>query len=406
MTWWLVHRNPAHHRARKRAGYRRPLDLPSPAVNATGLDGDNRSHTYLEDDLMPTAPRPAPPADRPPYQPELPMARLAEIPLCGLTAVSTFTGAGGGCLGLRWAGISVRAASEFVPAARETYQANWPDCPVDARDIRTVTGAELLDLAGLAAGQVDLLEGSPPCASFSTAGSRSSGWGRVRAYSDTAQQTDDLFGEYARLLTEIRPRAFIAENVTGLTKGVAKGYFKEILAALRACGYTVEARLLNSEWLGVPQVRTRVFFVGVRADLDRPPAWPVPLRYRYGVVDALPHLAGGQVHMPPRGKFAGRHLNLDDHEPSATIAVSKGGARRQHQVAERAVDAGDGLVRRTYTIAELRRICGFPDDYQLTGSFNQQWERLGRAVAPPVMRAVAVALRDHVLLPARAAAGG
>ena len=77
--------------------------------------------------------------------------------------------------------------------------------------------------------------------SFSTAGKREAGWGKVKAYSDTQQRTDDLFFEYARLLEGIRPRVFVAENVSGLVKGTAKGYFKLVLAALRECGYRVEA---------------------------------------------------------------------------------------------------------------------------------------------------------------------
>src|SRR5207248_5858022 len=130
--------------------------------------------------------------------------------------------------------------------------------------------------AGLTAGEVDVMEGSPPCASFSTAGKRQAGWGQVRPYSDTRQRTDDLFFEFARLVRGVRPKVFVAENVSGLVKGTAKGYFKEILRALKGCGYRVEARLLDAQWLGVPQVRQRIIFVGVREDLGVGPAFPKP----------------------------------------------------------------------------------------------------------------------------------
>ncbi len=124
------------------------------------------------------------------------------------------------------------------------------------------------------AGELDLFDGSPPCASFSTAGKREAGWGKVKDYSDTKQRTDDLFLEYVRLLRGLQPKVFVAENVSGLVKGVAKGYFLEILAALKASGYRVTCRVLDAQWLGVPQQRQRTIFVGVREDLGLDPVHP------------------------------------------------------------------------------------------------------------------------------------
>lgn len=226
-------------------------------------------------------------SDKPPYRVPS-MAEIAAVEPSGFRAVSTFSGCGGGCLGLKMAGIDVVWASEFIPAAAETYRANFPGVHLDTRDIRQVTAADILAQTGLSVGELDLLEGSPPCASFSTAGKRHAGWGEVRAYSDTRQRTDDLFYEYARLVGGLRPKVFIAENVSGLVKGVAKGYFKEILRALKGEGYRVEARLVDASWLGVPQARQRMFFVGTRQDLPVTPAFPRPLPWQYTVRDALP----------------------------------------------------------------------------------------------------------------------
>jgi DNA (cytosine-5)-methyltransferase 1 len=199
------------------------------------------------------------------------MAEVAAIPDCGLRLVSTFTGAGGSCLGFRMAGYRTLWASEFVEAARDTYAANFPDVPVDERDIRDVTARQVLRRAGVKKGELDVLEGSPPCASFSMAGKRQRHWGEVRPYSETSQRTDDLFWEFGRLLDGVKPRCFVAENVPGMARGVAKGYFLEILAHLQRCGYRVEARILDAQWLGVPQRRQRLFFVGVRDDLGVDP---------------------------------------------------------------------------------------------------------------------------------------
>ena len=497
--------------------------------------------------------------NKPPYRVPL-MPEIEAIPLNGLTVVSTFSGCGGGCLGFRMAGFKVVWASEFVPAAQEVYKLNHPNCHLDTRDIRLVQPEDILETIGLRAGELDVLEGSPPCASFSTAGKRQRDWGKVKKYSDTSQRTDDLFFEFARLLKGLQPRIFVAENVSGLVKGVAKGYFKEILATLKDCGYIVEARLLDAQWLGVPQMRQRIIFVGVRNDLGVKPAFPKPLSYRYSVREALPWITtigtsngfghseqipaqsqpyhtvgtgpqqgnglarfveietltarvmndtGGQysegevtdrpsptVDTNPRlfieseiiidpdsnakGRVVGKKVSRDGpfgtitahgvsggnkpqvveprayrdkrgaygndgditEEPAPTVL---GGSVGTHWIVEPETDisqyaigkewdklgpgeqsdkyyqlvkpdagspcptvtqrGGDNTVasvthpteRRKFTIAELKRICAFPDDFKLTGSYAQQWERLGRAVPPIMMYHVARVIRDEIL---------
>lgn len=393
---------------------------------------------------------------KPPYQVPS-MAEVAATPPNGYSTVSTFSGAGGSCLGFRMAGFQVLYASEFIPAARDTYLANWPHALVDPRDIREVTAQDLLSKIGKRAGEVDVLEGSPPCAAFSTAGKREKTWGKVKNYSDGAQVTDDLFYEYARLLEGIQPRVFVAENVSGLIKGTAKGYFKLILARLRACGYRVQARLLDAQWLGVPQQRQRLIFLGVRNDLRLDPVFPEPLAYRYSVRDALPWLVG--IQSQGHGFYEGGRRSAA--LPAPTVAASQGGAAYNGHEVEEAVavqrlpESLEGYVtgaewerllpgqssdryynlarphpdrpsptvtaigghggtaavthpteKRKFTIAELRRICSFPDDFVLTGSYAQQWERCGRAVPPLMMRSVAETVRDQVLAVADGKAAG
>lgn len=407
--------------------------------------------------------------EKPPYRVPL-MSEVAEVRgTNGLTLVSTFSGCGGSCLGFEMAGYDVRWASEFIPAAREVYALNHPGVPLDDRDIREVKPGEILKAAGLQEGELDVLEGSPPCASFSTAGRRDAHWGQVKPYSDTEQRTDDLFFEYVRLLGGLMPRVFVAENVSGLVKGVAKGYFKEVLAAMKAAGYRVKARMLDAQWLGVPQTRQRVIFMGVREDLERDPVYPSPLPYRYTIRDALPHVAsvvhdtsgewgaGDVTHkpspaitvgvnslnslhfkvtdLPPQvGRHVGLKEDVGDHVGASleTYAVGpewdklKPGEQSEKYfslvktdanqpcptVTAMGVGGSNGVgspggvasvthpnEKRKFTIAELRRICSFPDDFELTGTYQQRWERLGRAVPPLMMRAVAEAIRDGVLAP-------
>ena len=128
----------------------------------------------------------------PPYRvPD--MAEIAEMPTNGLTVASTFAGAGGSSTGWQIAGYRVAWACEFHPPAADSYAANHPGTILDRRDVRLVTGAEILD----AAGPADVLDGSPPCQDFSMAGKRSRGWGEAREHGDgTHQRSDDLFGQY------------------------------------------------------------------------------------------------------------------------------------------------------------------------------------------------------------------
>jgi DNA (cytosine-5)-methyltransferase 1 len=414
-----------------------PLDRPAPAVLTHG-----RPHTRSELTLPIGEVEPVPPAiTKPPYR--VPgMAEIDAVPWNGFSVVSTFSGCGGSCLGFKMAGFNVLWASEFIPAAQETYRSNHRDTPLDTRDIRQIQAEDILVAVGKAPGEIDVLEGSPPCASFSTAGKREAGWGKVRAYSDTRQRTDDLFFEFARLLGGLRPKVFVAENVSGLVKGKAKGFFLDILRALVGYGYQVESRLLDAQWLGVPQARQRLIFIGVREDLGLAPAFPRPLPYRYSVREALPGFSGSLVTAGnERHTLAGRRPTRPPLEPAPTVlaeeprfSVIEAGADisrfaigrewdrlRSGQKSERYLNlirpdpeepcpticqshgnpSTAGVThpteRRKFTIAELKRICAFPDDFTLTGTYAQQWERLGRAVPSLMMRAVAEVIRDEIL---------
>lgn len=378
------------------------------------------------------------------------MEEINAIAWNGFNAISTFSGCGGSSLGYKMAGFKVLWASEFVPAAQETYRANHPGTILDTRDIRQVQPEEILGAIGLKAGELDLFDGSPPCASFSTAGKREAGWGKVKAYSDTKQRTDDLFFECARLVKGIQPKVFVAENVSGLVKGTAKGYFLEILQVLKDCGYNVKAKLLDAQWLGVPQMRQRVIFVGVRNDLGVAPAFPKPLSYQYTVRDAIPWIVQVEEANGLNSKGQNGHRMLDtEGVPFPTVQAQRHGRVAASCLVEvetdisryaigklwdeiepgeahkkrfslvkpsltrpcNTIDTGSGkegqmqsragvvhpTEKRKFSIAELKRICAFPDDFILTGTYAQQWERLGRAVPPVMMFHIAKVVRDEIL---------
>jgi DNA (cytosine-5)-methyltransferase 1 len=339
---------------------------------------------------------------KPPYKvPTLPEIRA--IAPNGYKVASTFSGAGGSSTGYRLAGFKVVWANEFVQRARTTYKANWPDTFVDPRDIRKIQPADFFADTGLCPGELDLFDGSPPCVSFSASGSRHESWGVTRKYSDTKQRTDDLFYEYARLLSAIQPKVFVAENVSGLVRGYAIGQFKEILARLETCGYRVEARTLDAQWLDVPQVRKRLIFIGVRNDLDAEPAHPKPLKYIRTIADALPNVVKYVMRdRVDKNKFNMRYY-AKLHPASTIVAIGLGSwvyvvTRKDEREILEDPTAEPGHPEH-FSIREIKALCSFPPDYKLTGNYKQQWERLGRAVPPLMMYRIAATVRDQILHP-------
>ena len=421
----------------------------------------------------------APATSKPPYIVPS-MEQIRSMPWNGFNAISTFSGCGGSSTGYRMAGFKVLWASEFIDAARDSYAANKaPHTILDGRDIRQVQPEDILKAINMKPGELDLFDGSPPCASFSTAGKREAGWGKVKKYSDKSQRTDDLFFEFSRLVSGVQPKVFVAENVSGLVKGTAKGYFLEILADLKAAGYRVKCKVLDAQWLGVPQQRQRTIFVGVREDLGIDPVHPKPLSYRYTVRDALPWIVkarkgGGfgseefvgadtvgasptsgnnfnnnvgaveaRVIHDTAGQWASNVDVTDKPCPAITVGVNSVNSnhfkvetetdisrfaigkewdklkegeqsdkyfnlvRSSRSSPSPAICASHGnsstagvthpTEKRKFTIQELKRICAFPDDFILKGSYAQQWERLGRAVPPVMMSHVAAVIRDQIL---------
>ncbi len=206
------------------------------------------------------------------------------------TYVSLFAGCGGSSLGYKMAGGRCLLAVEWDSKAAMTYMRNFPDAPFYHGDIYRLTGDWALELAGVAPGGLDLLDGSPPCQGFSTAGKR-----------QVSDPRNSLFRDYIRLLEAFRPKAFVMENVSGLVKGKMRPVFREIMTALKGAGYIVRCRLLNAKWLGVPQERKRLIWLGARDDLRleprHPEPWgrPVTVREAIGDLNDRPDPARGHV---------------------------------------------------------------------------------------------------------------
>lgn len=364
------------------------------------------------------------------------------------TVVSLFAGGGGSSTGYRLAGGNVLAINEFIPSAQETYAKNYPNTHIFKQDIRELTGKIILEKINMKRGELDILDGSPPCSSFSIAGAKEKMWGEVKKYSDTEQRTDDLFFEFSRILNEIQPRVFICENVAGITSGAAKhllgsdqlsmfgGEENTIYHSLVNCGYNVRYKVINAKHYGVPQNRERTIFIGVRKDIKAEITYPKINDEIVSLGEALNDVECIEMNRKAFGENEPRRV--EKKNVCFTITSDGLGATRRYKVVRHGVNASqknrtnglDSLMTDSYSnvsptilsaykghsegiievefednekalrklsIPELKILSSFPNDYILTGTYSKQWERIGRAVPPLMMKAIAEHVYNTIL---------
>lgn len=186
----------------------------------------------------------------------------------GLKVFSCFACGGGSTMGYKLAGCDVIGCCEIDPRMNDTYIKNHNpkhNFLMDIRDFNKIPDEELPpELFDL-----DILDGSPPCTTFSMSGEREKSWGRKKKFREgQAEQTlDDLSFVFIETVAKLRPRFVIMENVEGLLLGEAWQYVQEIYKQLKAADYRTKHWLLKGEYMGIPQTRHRVFFICVRDDV-------------------------------------------------------------------------------------------------------------------------------------------
>lgn len=187
-----------------------------------------------------------------------------------LKVFGTFICGGGSTMGYKLAGYEHIGGVEIDPSVADVYKTNHNPKYLFVEDIRefanrTEFPEELYNL--------DILDGSPPCSSFSMAGNREKDWGKEKVFREgqAKQRLDDLFFDYIKLAKKLQPKVVIAENVKGMLQGNAKAYVKRIKTEFEVAGYQVQLFLLNAASMGVPQKRERVFFICQRNDLKFKP---------------------------------------------------------------------------------------------------------------------------------------
>ena len=299
------------------------------------------------------------------------------------TSVEICTGAGGQALGLERAGFQHLATVEIDRHACSTLRANRPEWNTIEGDLTQWHGHEYEG--------IDLLAGGVPCPPFSKAG-------KQLGPSDER----DLFPEAIRLVDEIKPRAVMLENVRGILDSVFDEYRVGVEHQLRDLGYNVGWRLLNASDFGVPQLRPRVVFVGLRHDVAEHPVFPTPTG------DEPPSVGETLEDLMAANGWVGAHQWA---ERADTVAPTLVGGSKKHGGA----DLGPTRARRAWatlgvdgrglaneapsadfvgmprlTVRMAARIQGFPDTWQFEGGKTASYRQVGNAFPPPVAKAVGV----------------
>jgi DNA (cytosine-5)-methyltransferase 1 len=318
------------------------------------------------------------------------LAELENVPKNGLRVMSTFACGGGSSMGYKRAGCEVIAANDIDPEMAWHYQLNIKPkhyflCPIS--DLLTKNlPPELFEL--------DILDGSPPCSTFSMAGSREKAWGKEKHFREgqAKQVLSDLFFDYLDLVQRLKPKVAIAENVKGMILGNAKGYTKLVMQRFRKIGYRPQLFLINAADCGVPQKRERVFFCAIRNDIDAPPLKLAPQHRWISAGEALQDirndLFGWQMVTASnqRHTLAGRTKPWPISQPSPTLVAQ----------------SRDELIMnkkfKSWTYQDAKRLGSFPDDYKAKNDKIGKY-MIGMSVPPKMTETVARAVIDQWLKP-------
>jgi len=212
--------------------------------------------------------------------------------------VSFFAGAGGLDLGFQKAGFDVIWANEYDKDIWETYEKNHPHTILDKRSIVDIPADEVPECDGII--------GGPPCQSWSEAGS-------LRGINDKRGQ---LFFDFIRILEAKQPKFFLAENVSGMLLGRHSEALKNIKEMFQnaGVGYELSFQMLNASDFDVPQDRKRVFFVGIRKDLNLKFQFPKPVKEKITLEQTISDLKNSVVPAKEGNKTNKENCKIPNHE--------------------------------------------------------------------------------------------
>ena len=322
-----------------------------------------------------------------------------------ITALELFAGAGGLALGLEQAGIKTMEYVEVDASCCETLKMNRPKWNVVNSDIHEVDFSKYK-------GKIDLVTGGFPCQAFSYAGKK-------LGFEDTR---GTLFYEFARCLSEVQPKLFMAENVRGLISHDKGRTLNTILDVFSELGYDVQYEVMNSAYYGVGQKRERIVIVGTRSDLKKTFEYPEPENRMTTLREALkdcPKSEGQEYSerkkkyldlVPPGGCWVDlpEDLQKEYMGKSYTSGGGKRGMARRISwdepcltltcsPSQKQTERCHPDETRPFTVREYARIQSFPDDWKFAGGIGAKYKQIGNAVPVEMARRLGVALKEAVL---------
>ena len=331
--------------------------------------------------------------------------RLADLPdpaEDAPTVFSCFSCGGGSTMGYKRAGFRVLGNVEIDPRIQAVYDRNHHPLHPFCMDLREFNGLkdippDLLDL--------DVLDGSPPCSTFSMAGSRERSWGKKKHFREgQAEQTlDDLFMVFLDTVERLHPKAVVAENVEGMLRGNARGYVSEILARFKALGYEVQLFKLNARDYDVPQERERVFFIANRMGwskltIPRSETGPIPFG-KIRTPKGASYTPGSKTeYYAQRIRRGDKDLGDVSKRITGKVSMFANKVLYDEKVANTVV-AGSDMTRfvdkmKTST-GDIVNMSSFPQDYDF-GDQPVQYV-CGMSVPPSLMAHIAHAIREQWL---------
>lgn len=287
------------------------------------------------------------------------LSDLKDVPKNGFKVFSCFHCGGGSTMGYKLAGYEVLGGVEIDPEMMELYRRNHRPKHSYLMGIQAFNKIPDSDLPDELF-QLDILDGSPPCSSFSMAGAREKKWGKASKFREgqAVQVLDDLFFHFIETAKRLQPNVIVAENVKGLIQGNAKGYVKEIFSEFRKAGYCPQLFLFNASAMGVPQARERTIFIAKRSDVVK--ADRIAFDFKERVITAFTATDGsldGYMANSANVRHCrdGRRPKWDSRTMPAPTLISSGGlyVERRRRLKE----------WETCTGIECQRLQSFPDDY-------------------------------------------
>jgi len=344
-----------------------------------------------------------------------------------LGVIDLFSGCGGSALGFQQAGFPIKVAVDIDKGASATFQVNFSDCVVFSSDISYLSGKELMKAGKFKSGKEVLLIACPPCQGFSSA---------RRNSQRLTDPRNKLIYEFLRIVEEIKPLAFVLENVPGLATGIGKPLFLQILQKLHELGYQTVYDVVNTADYGVPQKRKRLVLIGTNnpgirltfpiktntdpSVSDELPAWKTVKETIYD----LPPIKAGEKHpddpvhsSASLAEINQKRIRQTPHDGGDRTAWSeelvldchkntKGHkdvyGRMRWNYPSPTMTGGCGMISkgrfghpeqdRAISLREAARLQTFPDTFKFIGNFGQIAEQIGNAVPPLLAKRAADAL--------------